>query len=209
VADVGQTDSDLVTRCQQGEQKCFNQLVLKYEDRVFNLVYRMVGNHEDACDIAQEVFVRAYNGLGGFKGQSSFYTWLYRITFNTVTSFRRAAAVRPDHRAPARINENPAHGIEPVAAGVDPSDTASAREEHRLVHEAIQSLDEAHRVVLLLRDIEGQGYDEIARILNCPRGTVKSRVHRARQALKGALVLVLGQDWLKAGGHGEQQRTPS
>jgi len=187
VVSSSQEDSRLVARCQDGDLEAFNQLVLKYQDRVLDTVYRMVGSLEDAEDLAQECFVRAFQAIGEFRGQSSFYTWLFRIAVNGALSQRRRAARRRRHVA-GRYETPEDLGPAAVDAGAaEPIDGVEQEEQRAAVIGALRRLDPEQRAVIVLKDIEGADYAQMAEILQCPRGTVKSRLHRARQALKAEL----------------------
>ncbi len=191
-----QSDAELVAISRQGSTEAFGELVQRYQDRVFNLAYRLTGSQDEAADAVQEAFLRAYRGRESFRGESAFYTWLFRITVNTVRSRQRHRAIRPVERSlDAEVDTdrgsrpNPAAGLK--ARVPDPAEEAS-RSEHKLVVErALAKLEPAQRNMIVLRDIEGRNYAEIANLLGCPRGTVKSRLHRARMALKELLAPVL------------------
>ena len=191
VSPVADEDSTLIARCRAQDRAAFDELVLKYQDRVYSLAYRLTGNPEDAADVAQEAFLKVYRNIDGFRGGASFYTWMYRIAVNTVISRRRYDSARPQ---PVSLDAADLEGRAASSAAPDPSDAASRAELQRLVAEAISRLEDPHRVLIVLRDIQGHDYDEIAEILDCPRGTVKSRLHRARCALRQALEPLLPAD---------------
>ena len=179
----GPTDPELVARIIAGDGAAFSALVERYQDRLYNAVYRLVGSAEDARDLLQDTFVKAYENLGTFRGGSSLYTWLFRIAVNTSLSHRRkrkwlqvGSGGDGDDPAPA-----------PDAAAQDPSDRLVAAETEALVQQALDSLDDDHRTVVVLRDIQHCDYHEIAEILEVPTGTVKSRLHRARLTLRDRL----------------------
>lgn len=187
-------DSGLIERCQQGSSEAFDELVLKYQKKVFNVAYRLLNNYDEANDIAQEVFVRAYKGICGFRKEASVFTWLYRITVNL--SMNRLKVLNRERK---RLNclddpiatEEGEVKKEIVARGPSPSDILDYKERSGLIQKALSSLDGEFRTVLVLRDIEGVSYEEIARILEINVGTVKSRLHRARTVLKDKLEGVL------------------
>jgi len=184
-------DDRLVGQCRDGDLEAFNKLVLKYQDRVFDTVYRLVGDYEDARDLAQDCFLKAYVGLSAFRGQSSFYTWLFRIAVNCALSERRRT-VRYEQHVVGRY-ETP-EDLGPAGAdgeAAEPSRVVQQQEERQAVVEALRRLDADQRAVIVLKDIEGADYGQMADILQCPRGTVKSRVHRARQALRRELVRLM------------------
>jgi RNA polymerase sigma-70 factor (ECF subfamily) len=181
----------------KGDPAAFGELVSRHQDRAFNLAFRLTGSHEDAADAVQEAFLKAYRGMRSFRRQSSFYTWLFRIVVNEVRSRRRSGSSRHPvfslDAADSRSAGDPADAQAGLRAdGPDPSEQASLTERRRIVEEALQSLDFDQRAIIALRDIEGRDYAEIAELLGCPQGTVKSRLHRARMALKDALAPKLG-----------------
>jgi RNA polymerase sigma-70 factor (ECF subfamily) len=181
------TDAELAAAGGQGDPAAFGELVLRHQDRAFNLAFRLTGSREDAADAVQEAFLKAYRGIQSFRRQSSFYTWLFRIVVNEVRSRRRSGAAR---RPSFSLDAADGPGLR--ADGPDPSEQASLAERRQIVEEALQSLEFDQRAIIALRDIEGRDYAEIAQVLGCPQGTVKSRLHRARMALKDALAPKLG-----------------
>ena len=188
---VNARDEELIEACLSGRTEAFNQLVLRYQDRLFNALVRSVGSAEDARDAAQDAFVHAYQKLGTFRGNSAFYSWLFRIAMNAAISRRRT-------RGQGAVSRD-GSGLEDVLDPVDPR--SDNRPSHRMemteqqsqVHEALNSLPEEYRTVLVLKEIEGLKYEEIAEVVDCPVGTVRSRIHRARAELRGKLQLVLRQ----------------
>jgi RNA polymerase sigma-70 factor (ECF subfamily) len=186
-----QEDSRLVARCQGGDLEAFNQLVLKYQDRVFDTVYRMVGEYADAQDLAQACFVKAYLAVGEFRGQSSFYTWLFRIAVNEALSERRRTA-RGQRHAPTFCQTPEDLGAAAADARThQPAEAAEQNEERLAVVEALRRLDPEQRAVIVMKDLEGADYGQLAEVFQCPRGTVKSRLHRARQALRKELARLI------------------
>lgn len=187
------TDHDLVRRCQDGDAAAFEGLVDRYQDRVYNLVYRMVGRHEDAQDIAQDVFLRALENIGSFRGQAQVFTWLFRIATNlAISRRRRGQRVRfVSLSGPVGGQDGEDHDARPMdppdRSDNRPDESAERDELQRRVAAAIAGLDEEFRSVLVLKDIEGLDYQQIADILELPLGTIKSRLHRARSELKDAL----------------------
>jgi len=183
-------DAALVQRTQRGDMAAFGQLVSKYQDKVFNTCWRICGNLEDARDLTQEAFLRALESMGSFQRKAGFYTWVFRIAVNLAISHRRS------RKRSAHVSLDSAEGSSSgtqaqalVARIADPSDSAPdgpmrLSETQQLVLEALNRLDDEHRAVVVLRDIEAFDYREIAEILDLPTGTVKSRLHRARMALR-------------------------
>jgi RNA polymerase sigma-70 factor (ECF subfamily) len=182
-------DADLVKRARAGDVRAFGRLVERHQDHIYNAVYHMVGDEQDAEDIAQDVFMKAYSHLNGFEGRARFSTWLYGIMLNTVRSHWRRAA-RRSTLSLGSAQENPRP--DPPARGDGPARTAVRREQVDAVRAAIAGLDEEWREIIVLRDIRGLTYDELAETLQLPAGTVKSRLHRARQALKDRLAPLFG-----------------
>jgi RNA polymerase sigma-70 factor (ECF subfamily) len=183
-------DAELVERVKSGHPEAFGELVLRYQDRLFNTCWRICGHMEDARDITQQAFLRAYEALPGFRHESGFYTWIYRVAVNLALSHRRSAA---RHRL-ASLDGSPQSGTQAENLTRDRITAADAAERsadtadlQRAVAHALQELPEDDRAVLVLRDIEGFDYQEIAGILEVPTGTVKSRLHRARMALREAV----------------------
>lgn len=175
-------DAQLIDLTLKGQTEAFGQLVLKYQDRLYNTVFHVVGHAEDARDIVQEVLVQAFLKLDTFRRESAFYTWLYRIAFNVAITHqrRRRPTVSLD-----RVRE--ASGREPVDCENNPAEILDRKEQCCQVRQAIGQLAEEHRAVLVLREIDGCCYETIAEILELPIGTVRSRLHRARLELREAL----------------------
>lgn len=188
---MGEGQTKLTGEAATGESLDFPALVDAYQHKLFNVILRMVGNHDDALDLVQEVFLKAYRSMGSFKGQSKVYTWLYRIAINAALSFRRSAAARMSRSSvslegnPAR--EEPDQKRDPADGRPVPAAAAQEKEAEDHIKEAITELEPELRAAVVLRDIEELSYEEIARILEVPRGTVKSRLHRGRLILREKL----------------------
>jgi RNA polymerase sigma-70 factor (ECF subfamily) len=180
-------DWAVIEQCRGGDVRAFAVLVEKYQDRLFSATYRLCGNYQDACELTQEAFLRALKGINGFRGEAKFYTWLFRIALNLVRSHRRRAG-----RKHFSSLDEPDGKLELAsqAAGLvdsdyaDPTQQAIQAERAGQVTAALGRLAQQYRTVIVLRDIEGLDYEEIAGTLGVPVGTVKSRVHRGRLALK-------------------------
>ncbi len=184
-------DAQLIDATLAGESAAFGQLVRRYQDRLFNTMVHVVGGREDALDVVQDAFVQAFVKLESFQRTAAFYTWLYRIAFNVAATQRRRR--RPTLSVEQARNEG---GEEPVDAGAGPVERVEREECRRQVRAAIGTLSEAHRDVLVLREIDGCCYETIADILELPVGTVRSRLHRARMQLRDQLKEVLaGEDY--------------
>jgi RNA polymerase sigma-70 factor, ECF subfamily len=186
-AGTEQSDLDLVRRAQQNERGAFDLLVLKYQHKVIKLVARLLRDPTEAEDVAQEAFVKAYRALGSFRGDSAFYTWLYRIAVNTARNSIASRQRRPlDYEA--ELSEGEQNN---VAARLKHDDTPEAtvlsEEIRQTVNSAIEQLPEDLRTAIVLREIEGLSYEEIAAAMDCPVGTVRSRIFRAREAIDRAL----------------------
>jgi RNA polymerase sigma-70 factor, ECF subfamily len=181
---VNTDDRRLIAECLAGRTAAFGMLVRRYQDRLFNGVVRVVDNSEDAADVVQDAFLNAYQSLNSFKGDSEFFTWLYRIAFNAAISLRRKrkAIVSIDGSADEKSVE-PADNSEYS----QPGSALERSEEDGQLLAALGKLSSEHRVVLVLKDLEGQKYEEIAEVLDVPIGTVRSRLHRARMELRDLL----------------------
>jgi RNA polymerase sigma-70 factor (ECF subfamily) len=183
----GPADPELVRQVVGGDGAAFGPIVERYQDRLYNTVYRMVGSAEDARDLVQEVFVKAYENLASFKGTSSLYTWLFRIAVNTSLSHRRKRKWVRMAGPAVDPGDGEAAGGWPDPADGDPAREMLAAETEAAVQQALAQLDDEHRTVVVLRDIQHCDYREIADILGVPTGTVKSRLHRARLLLRDKL----------------------
>ena len=180
---VEQSDLELVRRAQRAERGAFDLLVLRYQHKVVKLVARLLRDPAEAEDVAQEAFIKAYRALGSFRGDSAFYTWLYRIAVNTARNSIASRQRRPlAYEAELSESEQSA-----VASRMSHTDTPEANllsEEIRTtVNRAIEELPEDLRTAIILREVEGLSYEEIAAAMDCPVGTVRSRIFRAREAI--------------------------
>jgi RNA polymerase sigma-70 factor (ECF subfamily) len=184
-------DADLVARCQSGDREAFDRLVIHHQDRVYNTILRFTGDRERSLDLAQKTFLNAFLKIRQFEAKASFGTWLYRIAINLCISESRGRRSEPVSLSRLGGGDEET-GFDPPASRGDPVDDIEARETREAVQEAIHSLDEEHRAIVVLRDIEDRSYDEIAEVLDLPKGTVRSRLHRARTDLKAKLERILG-----------------
>jgi RNA polymerase sigma factor RpoE len=178
----------LVQRAQAGDTSAYDELVRKHQERIYATLYHMTANHEDANDLAQEAFIKAYAALKSFKGDSSFFTWVYRIAVNRTINFLK----QRKHRAAMSLNDldfNAENHPDLVALVSDrtPRREAGLSELQEKLNEALQTLSEPHRLVVTLHDIQGLPHDEIAKIMDCNVGTVRSRLFYARQQLQAQL----------------------
>lgn len=186
-----ETDQLLVARVQQGEKAAFDKLVLKYQSRIVNLVSRFVRNQSDAQDVTQEAFLKAYRALPNFRGDSAFYTWLYRIAVNTAKNYlaiqsRRSGESEQDYSEIEQIEGNSA-----LNDNATPERLLLKDEIQATVITAIEKLPDDLRMAITLREIEGLSYEEIATVMDCPIGTVRSRIFRAREAIDSQLAPLL------------------
>ena len=188
-ASSGATDEMLVRQAANGDRLAFEQLVLRYQDRVFNMLVRMCGSPEVAEDLAQETFLRSWRALSHFRQGARFYTWLYRIAMNTGFSDRRRELRRRAHErvsldAPRADDERGEPPLPPDRQrDADPARQADVEQTRQRVLDGLNQLSEEYRQILVLRDIDGLDYDAIAEVLALSRSAVKSRLHRARQEL--------------------------
>ncbi len=181
-------DQDLIDACRAGKTSAYGVLVQRYQDRLYPTVLRLTGCAEDAQDLLQDTFFRAFRKLDRFHGESSFYTWIYRIAVNLALSGRR-------RRKPVlRIGDGNGNGFEgesgepvPEHRECDPSLPLERAERDRLIQDALNALAADHRAVVIMKEYDGLRYEEIAAILNIPVGTVRSRLHRARCELRESL----------------------
>ena len=181
------SDWELVQRCQQGDMGAFQELVVRYYQKVFVVVQGILNHREDALEVAQETFFRAYKNIKEFRGGSTFYTWLYRIAVNLTIDFQRR-----QRRGPVEFRENMdelvEHHQEP---GSDPYRDLRDKELGERIHAAINDLTPEHKAVIVLRAMEGLSYKDIGRIVGCSEGTVMSRLHYARKKLQEKLAAYL------------------
>jgi RNA polymerase sigma-70 factor (ECF subfamily) len=179
-----EADLELVKRVKQGDKAAFDLLVIKYQSRIVNLAMRFVRNQADALDISQEAFIKAYRAMPNFRGDSAFYTWLYRITVNTAKNY---LAVKSNCRLP-EVDQDPSE-MEQIDTGTalkdleTPENLLLTQEIQDTVVRAIDNLPEDLRTAISLRELEGLSYEEIAVTMDCPMGTVRSRIFRAREAI--------------------------
>ncbi len=181
-----QDEQALIQRCLAGEVEAFEPLVEKYRQRVWRLAYQILHDREEAWDCAQEAFVRAFHSLPAFRGQAAFYTWLFRITVNLATDRHRARGAQARAFGAERVPEEEWARTTPDP-GTRPDQAAARAEQRERIRQALDALPPKARTIIMLSDIEGLSYREIADVLNCPIGTVMSRLHNARQRLKALL----------------------
>ena len=185
---AGMLEADLVKRAQRGDLKAYDELVKRYQQRIYATLYHMTGNHEDANDLAQDAFIKAYAALKSFKGGSTFYTWLYRIAVNKTINFLKQRKNK-FHLSLNDIDFNAEHDPDLMALISDktPTRDVALAELQKKLNEALLKLSEPHRMVVVLHDVQGLSHDEIAEIMGCNIGTVRSRLFYARQQMQGYL----------------------
>ena len=189
----------LIQRCRRGDRKAFEELVIKYQKRALNLAYRFLGNYEDAQDVTQDAFVKAFRSIKKFKEKSSFYTWLYRIVVDFCYRKFRSRAYRERRRTMSL--EKPILTEEGEISRTIPSKEETPREIlirkeiQQAIQGAIDSLGDKPRSVIILHDVEGFSYEEMAEILNCSIGTIRSRLHRAREILRDKLKNLMADEY--------------
>ena len=181
-------EQELVSQARAGDTAAFEQLMLDNQDRVYTLCLRMTGDREDALDLAQETFLNAWRGLSSFQGNSSFSTWVYRLASNACIDFLRKRKRRQQGEAPLSLDDDEAPLPQPEGPRGPPAEELGRGELRRAVERGLQALPEHHRQVLIMRELSGLSYQEIGAVLNLDLGTVKSRIARARMALKNILV---------------------
>ncbi|MFT4651319.1 MAG: RNA polymerase sigma-70 factor (ECF subfamily) [Porticoccaceae bacterium] len=177
------TDQQLVVRVQKGDKRAFDLLVLKYQGRMHAIVGRFVRDTDEVSDVVQEAFIKAYRALPNFRGESQFYTWLYRIAVNTAKNYLVARSRRPPSSDIDVVDAEYYDGSDYLKDLGTPENNLFRDELGALIHKAISDLPEDLRTAVTLREFEGLSYDEIAEIMDCPVGTVRSRIFRARETI--------------------------
>ena len=183
MSDQNNIDQQLIERIQRGDKNAFNLLVRKYQHKVVSLVSRYVNNPGDIPDVAQEAFIKAHRALPDFRGESAFYTWLYRIAVNTAKNYIVAQGRRPPDMDVDSQDAETYDGAESLHEVANPENLMLSDEIRAEVASALASLPEDLRTAITLREIEGLSYEEIAEVMECPVGTVRSRIFRAREAI--------------------------
>jgi RNA polymerase sigma-70 factor (ECF subfamily) len=184
-------DSELIVRWQSGDESAFEDLVRRHEQRVFRLLYRMMGNREEAEDVSQEAFLSLHRHGHRFRREARFSTFVYRVAANAALNRRRSLGRNRNRLNELKVSQQAGFDLPPGPR--DPEDAASGSEAQRRVQSALLELPDDLRVAILLYDIEGQSYQEVAGVLGIPEGTVKSRIHRARNALRDLLRSYVGR----------------
>ena len=182
------SDKQLIDQFIGGQTEAFGALVLRHQDRLFNSLLRVVGSRDEAADVAQDAFLNAYRKIDSFRGDSAFYSWLFRIAMNVALSRKRK-----QKRDPASLDAGGDRTVDQDPTS-EPSSRMELSEQQVAVRDALGKLSEEHRTVMVLKEIEGLKYEEIAEIVNCPVGTVRSRLSRARSELRERLKRHLSDD---------------
>ncbi|MFZ5844547.1 MAG: RNA polymerase sigma factor RpoE [Pseudomonadota bacterium] len=177
------TDAELVARVQRGDKRAFDLLVRKYQQRIMALISRYIRNRSEIADVAQEAFIKAYRALPNFRGDSQFYTWLYRIAINSAKNHLASQSRRPQTASVDGLEPEQLADLAGQTDNASPERLLLTAELKREIDAAIAELPEELRTALLLREIDGLSYEEIAEVMECPIGTVRSRIFRARDAV--------------------------
>jgi RNA polymerase sigma-70 factor (ECF subfamily) len=190
---VGKDDFELIRATRNGDHEAFGELVRKYQGKIYSLAYGMVGNHSDADDLAQEIFLKTYRNINKFRFKSSFNTWLYRIALNTIITLRKKLRNNAHLELKPQVLDIEGSPYLSSRLGGEKGDRAvSLKELKDEIRRAIEMLSDKHKAVVVMHDIEGIPNNEIAQILSCSEGTVRSRLHYAHRRLQELL-----DDWLK------------
>jgi RNA polymerase sigma-70 factor (ECF subfamily) len=182
-------ERQLLERCRKGDKQAFDELIRRYEKKVYNFAYRLCGNYDEACDIAADTFVRVYNSVANFRGDSSFVTWLFRVVTNIYLDSRKKQRAHPTQSLEEMVEleeSTVTRQVEDPTAG--PADIAESKERGDMLQSAISTLPEYQRMMIVLYHTENRSYEEIAEMLELPIGTVKSRLNRARLSLRDRLL---------------------
>ncbi|HHA19849.1 MAG: RNA polymerase sigma factor RpoE [Gammaproteobacteria bacterium] len=190
-------DLELVQRVQAGDKKAFDVLILKYQQRIVHVITGFVHDPVEALDVAQEAFIKAYRAIPNFRGDSAFYTWLYRIAINTAKNHLTARARRPPAMDVDAMDATNFYDAPELKEFETPESSLMSDELEQAIHRAIQDLPEDTATAIQLREFDGMSYEEIAQAMDCPIGTVRSRIFRARDAIDKQIQEIMGE--------GEQQ----
>ncbi len=180
-------DQELVKRVQKGDKKAFDLLVLKYQNKLFSIISRYIKDNAEIQDVAQEAFIKAYRAIGNFRGDSAFYTWIYRIAINTAKNHLVSRGRRPPASDVDAADAEFYEGNDLLKDVGSPEQLAIRDELNQAVNKSIKQLPEDLRTAITLREMEGLSYEDIADVMGCPVGTVRSRIFRAREAIDKAI----------------------
>ena len=185
-----QTDQQLVERVQRGDKRAFDILALKYQHKIVGLVSRYIRDSDEVMDVTQEAFIKAYRALPRFRGESAFYTWLYRIAINTAKNYLVSRSRRPPD-TDIDVSDGEFQTDSAVLRDVASPEAKIATDElEKVIFQAIEDLPEELKVAVTLREFEGLSYEEIAEVMECPVGTVRSRIFRAREAIEKSIAAI-------------------
>ncbi|MBE1298780.1 MAG: RNA polymerase sigma factor RpoE [Alteromonadaceae bacterium] len=187
------TDQQLVELVQRGDKNAFNLLVQKYQHKVAHLVSRYVKNNGDIADVVQEAFIKAYRALPNFRGESAFYTWLYRIAVNSAKNYLVAQGRKPPANDVDAEEADFYDGSDALRENSTPERVMLSDEIKRILFDTVEKLPEDLKMAITLREIEGMSYEDIANVMDCPVGTVRSRIFRAREAIDKEIQPLLQQ----------------
>ncbi len=183
-------DQKLVERVKRGDKRAFDLLVLKYQHKIVGLVGRYLRDQDEVLDVTQEAFIKAYRALPKFRGDSQFYTWLYRIAINTAKNYLVSRSRRPPD-TDIDVNEGEFQDNSAVLKDIEnPESTLATRQLEKVIYQAIEDLPDELKVAVSLREFEGLSYEEIAEVMECPVGTVRSRIFRAREAIEKKIAAI-------------------
>ncbi|MDH5357146.1 MAG: RNA polymerase sigma factor RpoE [Gammaproteobacteria bacterium] len=190
-------DLELVERVQAGDKKAFDLLIMKYQQRIVHVITGYVHDPVEALDVAQEAFIKAYRAIANFRGDSAFYTWLYRIAINTSKNYLTARSRRPPAMDVDAMDATNFYDAPELKDFETPESSLASDELEQAIHQAIDDLPEDTATAIKLREFEGMSYEEISQVMDCPIGTVRSRIFRAREAIDKQIQEIMGE--------GEQQ----
>jgi len=178
-----ETDKQLVARVQKGDKRAFDLLVLKYQHKIFGLISRYIKDHHEVMDVAQEAFIKAYRAIGRFRGDSAFYTWLYRIAINTAKNHLVSRSRRPPDTDVDVVDAEYYESASRLKDNASPEQLVHRQQLEEAVFKAIEQLPEDLKAAVTLREFDGMSYEDIAEVMQCPVGTVRSRIFRARESI--------------------------
>jgi RNA polymerase sigma-70 factor (ECF subfamily) len=187
-------DLELVQRVQEGDKKAFDVLILKYQQRIVYVITGFVHDPVEALDVAQEAFIKAYRAIANFRGDSAFYTWLYRIAINTAKNYLTARARRPPAMDVDALDATNYYDAPELKEFETPESNLISNELEQAIQQAIQDLPEDTATAIRLREFEGMSYEEIAQVMDCPIGTVRSRIFRAREAIEKQITEIMSEE---------------
>ncbi len=178
-----ESDKQLVQKVQQGDKRAFDFLVIKYQHKVLSIVSRYVNDPVEAQDVSQEAFIKAYRAIGNFRGDSAFYTWIYRIAINTAKNYLVSRGRRPPSSDVDVVDAEAFHSADALRDISSPEKQLARDQLEKAVFEGIRALPDELRTAVTLRELDGLSYEEIAEVMDCPVGTVRSRIFRAREGI--------------------------